>query len=179
LEIGIDAGDNFNAIRCAEKTGVDPANFANIQNVVECASDDFFSGNKRRFDLIFIDGLHHADVVGRDLRNALNCLHPGGAIVCHDLLPSDERMQMVPRETGLWTGDCWKAWVKLRAARPELSMFVAEMDYGVGLIFPEGGFKPPRIEIEEASLTWERFSQMKAEWLPLVPPSMISELAAA
>ena len=176
LEIGVEWGHNFNAIDCPEKVGVDPANLAGIPSVVESSSDDFFQSNQRRFDVVFIDGLHHADVVERDLRNSLRCLEPGGVIVCHDLLPADELMQKVPRETGIWTGDCWKAWVRLRAARPELCMFVLNIDYGVGLIYPDGDFQPPGIEIAEPALTWERFADRRSVWLPVVPPAALSEL---
>ncbi|MBM3297270.1 MAG: class I SAM-dependent methyltransferase [Candidatus Aminicenantes bacterium] len=97
-------------------------------------SDEFFAANKSSFDLIFIDGLHHRDQVERDILNALAVLNPGGTIVVHDCNPGDESMQVVPQSQEEWTGDVWKAWVKLRATRFDLRMFVVDVDYGCGVI---------------------------------------------
>jgi hypothetical protein len=50
------------------------------------------------------------------------------------MLPNSEATQQVPRIQAIWTGDCWKAWFKLKGTRKDLKMFVVESDWGVGVI---------------------------------------------
>lgn len=133
LEIG--QGDrikNFDWIECRTKIGVDPD--ISFNAAYRMTSDEFFARNKDSFDLIFIDGLHHADQVEKDIINALEVLNDNGTIVVHDCNPITEKMQIVPREQKLWTGDVWKTWVKLRATRPDLRMYVVDADFGCGII---------------------------------------------
>ncbi len=178
LEIGVGDGKSFAAIRCAHKESVDPAEGAYSEAAAthRMTSDVFFAQNTAKFDLIFIDGLHHADAVGRDLDNALAALNDGGMLVCHDLNPLSEAMQAVPRQVSEWTGDCWKAWVRLRCQRDDLIFAVADIDYGVGVIFT--GAKPPtpKLAVNPDDLNWPGFVQNRREWLPLIPPGRLSEV---
>jgi hypothetical protein len=177
LEIGIGDGANFDAIRCAQKQSVDPGSVEALRPASQSmTSDQFFALNTETFDLIFIDGLHHADVVERDIRNSLARLNPGGMIVCHDINPSSEVMQRVPREQAEWTGECWRAWLRIRAERDDLTMFVIDTDYGVGVIYPDGAAKTPRLLVKEDEEDFAAFQACKVGWLPLVPEE---ELAAA
>lgn len=109
LEIGVqNPANNFDKIKCTNKTGVDP-NVADNIFVYEGTSDNFFEGyGDRHYDLIFIDGLHHADQVKRDFENSLKCLNDNGFIVLHDVLPENEQGTKVPRETKVWWGDVYK-----------------------------------------------------------------------
>ena len=135
LEIGVYDKKNFNAVKCKFKVGVDPD--PKVKATYVMTSDEYFNpkiGKIIPYDLIFIDGLHHADQVLRDINNAISCLSPGGTIVVHDCNPTTEEMQIVPRMQGEWTGDVWKAWQELRATRSDLKMFVYDVDYGVGII---------------------------------------------
>jgi predicted O-methyltransferase YrrM len=112
LEIGICDGSNFENVKIDYKIGVDPD--SPCQNIIRKSSDDFFKDNTEKFDVIFIDGLHHSDQVYRDIINSLDCLNPSGLIICHDMLPTSEHMQEIPFRGGAWTGDCWKAFVKIK-----------------------------------------------------------------
>ena len=132
LEIGVYDGVNFRAVKCKRKIGVDPD--PKVGATFRLPSDEFFVVNRTTFDCIFIDGLHHADQVLRDINNSLACLNPGGTIVVHDCNPTSEAMQIVPRQQGEWTGDVWKAWQELRLTRRDLKMWVYDIDYGVGII---------------------------------------------
>jgi hypothetical protein len=163
LEIGVQHGVNFRAIECEDKVGVDPDKNSKATNFL--TSDLFFEMaiiKERKFDCIFIDGLHESDQVERDIVNALKCLKENGTIVVHDCNPSTEIMQRVPREVREWTGDGWKAWVKLRASGH--CRFVVDTDYGVGIIRKE--------KIGEAipfnEINWENFSNNKKAWLNLI-----------
>lgn len=162
LEIGIDSGDNFKDIICDNKIGVDPN--INAPCLFHMTSDDFFEQNKDRFDVIFIDGLHHADFVERDILSSLSALNDGGYIICHDMNPTNEIMQRVPREVNYWMGDCWKAWVKLRSTVDNLSMYVVDTDCGCGII-TRGRQDLLNINCE---LTYENFDINKKEWLNLI-----------
>ena len=47
--------------------------------------------------------------------------------------PQKKRSQVVP-QYGLWNGDCWKAFVKIRTEFNNLKMNVIDHDWGVGVI---------------------------------------------
>lgn len=167
LEIGVADGQNFNAIDCKHKTGVDPDTKAKAS--VFMTSDQFFKKNYFfRADLIFIDGLHIATQVYKDIMNSLDCLKDGGMILLHDMVPSSQAAQQVPRIQGEWTGDCWMAFVWLRATREDLSMFTINTDYGVGVIMKG---KQDLLEIKE-NLTYENLQRNKSQWLNLRHPAL-------
>ncbi len=170
LEIGVGNGQNYEAITIPHKEGVDPGGEEDWDGRItyKMTSDEFFAAHGgKRYDLIFIDGLHHAEYVERDILNALKSINEGGIIVCHDLNPGTELMQRVPRETAGWTGDCWRAWIKIRAERPELPMFVLEPDYGVGVIYPAG--QPISCEARlDHTMPFLEFVRKKQQLLPLV-----------
>lgn len=133
LEIGVFNGINFNHINCKNKLSVDP-DFSTPASL-HLTSDEFFKINFKKFDLIFIDGLHHFDQVYRDIINSLNSLNENGTIVCHDMNPMTREIQETPRKgNGFWTGDCWKAWLKLRSENENLLMRVVDVDFGCGII---------------------------------------------
>ncbi len=132
LEIGQGkAEDNFNWINCKIRIGVDPDPSCNASYCL--TSDEFFKLNKSTFDLIFIDGLHLQEQVYRDIINSLNCLNKNGTIVVHDCNPRNKATQIVPQKQGFWTGDVWKAWVKLRSERNDIEMIVVNKS-GCGII---------------------------------------------
>ena len=163
LEIGVDKGSVFNNVNITYKVGVDPDKKSHA--TVYSTSDNFFLTNKQYFDIIFIDGLHFSDQVYRDIENSLNFLNPNGFIVCHDLLPHNEIIQRVPRETNEWTGDCWKAWVKLRRSRSDLSMCVVDTDYGCGII----KFGSQHIIcVKDTDLIYGNFTKHKHEWMNII-----------
>jgi hypothetical protein len=105
-------------------------------DIVNKTSDGFFAElpENELYDIIFIDGLHHSDQVTRDIENSLNHLDINGTIVCHDMLPESEAMQIVPRESARWMGDCWKSWAHFRMTNSALSMLVIDSDCGLGII---------------------------------------------
>lgn len=133
LEIGTREGKNFNAINIEYKIGVDPDK--NAITHFKGTSDEFFASEfVRPFSIIFIDGLHEHEQVTRDILNSLDYLEEGGYIICHDCNPTTEIMQRVPRQSKQWTGDVWRSIADLRAQRDDLSVFVVDTDYGVGII---------------------------------------------
>ena len=59
---------------------------------------------------------------------------PWGAVVVHDCNPTARDAQTAAPSRALWLGTVWKAWAKLRSARPDLSMAVVDVDLGCGVI---------------------------------------------
>lgn len=88
----------------------------------------------KKYDLIFIDGLHLKEQVMKDIENSLHHLSPGGTIVCHDSFPSEEWLQIVPRQYQGWCGDTWKAIYSLIQNNPEMRIRVYPEDYGLAII---------------------------------------------
>lgn len=139
LEIGIQRGVCGAKVKARVKVGVDPQPFdaanRHYAAVYRQTSDNFFAGlpGDERFDVVLVDGLHHADQVLRDVENALQFLEVGGAVVMHDCNPQSELAQRVPREVRVWNGDCWQAMVWLRQ-RPGLDAFTIDADHGIGVV---------------------------------------------
>ena len=132
LEIGCYKNDLFSKVQIKNKTGVDPVSGGNIKKT----SDDFFKENKKKFDIIFIDGLHIYKQVKKDILNSIECLNNNGIILVHDCMPDSLSKQAVPRYKMLWNGDVWKAIVDLRQ-NENLEIFTCEMDQGIGVIRKE------------------------------------------
>jgi hypothetical protein len=163
LEIGMGPGTNFHSINCNYKICVDPSPQVPVSFVM--TSDDFFDQNNDSFDVIFIDGLHEAKQVYKDITNSLHILNEGGYIICHDMNPYCEIIQKYPQEQdGEWTGDCWKAWVKLKTEKNDLNMYVVDTDYGCGII-SRGA--QPLLECDD-NLTWNLLDSNRKKLLNLI-----------
>ena len=128
LEIGTFKDELFGHIKCEKKIGVDPVFGGNVRKT----SDEFFLENKQKFDLIFIDGLHHYNQVKKDIINSFNFLNDGGIILMHDCMPKDYYYQAVPRCQYEWNGDTWKAFLEFRA-KEFLDGYCCYADQGIGV----------------------------------------------
>jgi hypothetical protein len=143
LEIGVNDALCIRQIKAPHKDGIDPypgsevggGYFPEINYPI--SSDKFFElieEHDIKYDIIFIDGLHHSEQVDKDVANSLNHLMPNGTIVMHDCNPPEYEIQLVPRQTGIWNGDVWKSIVKLRCTNPNLQINVVDTDWGVGVL---------------------------------------------
>jgi hypothetical protein len=173
LEIGVrDPHQNFAKVRLLDKHSVDPHPRRPVTH--QMTSDQFFA--KRRaesplptYDLAFIDGLHVAGQVERDILNCLEHLSHGGSIVLHDCNPVTEDAQTDDYDGRKhWNGTVWKAWVKLRATRPDLSMWVVDIDEGCGVIRrgAQRVYNLPSLEYDQ--LRYDFLSANRREVLNLV-----------
>ena len=142
LEIGCDKDQSFSKIKIPHKVGVDPISGGTIR----ITSDNFYKTNKEKFDIIFIDGLHHYEQVIEDINNAIDILNDNGHILVHDCLPRTIAHQAVPRYRGSWNGDVWKSIVELRT-KTDLEVFTCEIDFGVGVIKKKINTSPLNIKI--------------------------------
>jgi len=140
LEIGVFQGENIRKVKAFHKDGVDPGHEGYVVPEVNypMTSDDFFDLLKGhediKYDIIFIDGLHHTDQVKKDIRNSLNHIVEGGFILLHDCNPVSYEAQLVPRQTIAWNGDVWEAFVDFKAHYPKMKCSVIDTDFGVGVI---------------------------------------------
>lgn len=148
LEIGVgNPENNFNLITIKNKYSVDPGyefelNLADYK----MTSDEFFLQlNKNnlalskniKFDIIFIDGLHLAYQVEKDIENAMKLLSKRGYIVMHDCNPPTEHHAREIYDFingpayGFWNGTTWKAFVKARTVYYSCCI---DSDWGVGIL---------------------------------------------
>lgn len=149
LEIGVREPDaNYNHINAHSKHSVDPGiEFKENPVDFKLTSDSFFEKLERKeilvdenkFDVIFIDGLHLADQVDKDTKNALNFIKDDGFIVLHDCNPPTQwhareeyGFQLTPAK-GYWNGTTWKAFLKWRFNAIVNSCCV-DTDWGVGIL---------------------------------------------
>ena len=144
LEIGCDDNLLFDRIKIENKIGVDPRQGGNIKKT----SDEFFKGNEKKFDFIFIDGLHEFEQVNKDIENSLKSLNNNGMILLHDCLPRKMDVQAVPRYRHHWTGDVWKSIVKFRHYH-DLTIQTILMDMGIGVIQKSKNLNPLSLKIND------------------------------
>jgi hypothetical protein len=164
LEIGVfDPNKNFNKIKIPFKISVDPGKEGLSEATYTLTSDEFFKQNTEKFDIIFIDGLHESEQVYIDIMNSLDALEDGGTILTHDMNPQKKRSQVVPQVPGLWNGDCWKAFVKIRTEFDNLKMNVIDHDWGVGVIR-----RGQQELLKNVNYTYEDFDLNRNEWLNLI-----------
>jgi len=184
LEIGYYKGWSFDQIFCEKKLAVDPnpcknswqetypygVSFEDSGLIYKQTSDDFFNlwrGSK--WDIVFIDGLHEAKQVEKDIMNSLNHLSPGGTIVLHDCNPP-EYLHTTTGINGCWTGDAYKAWVKFRYEHPEYITYTVDTDWGVGVIeTPYEIYSNDGVGKLTKILDWQEFDKERKELLNLIP----------
>lgn len=149
LEIGVrNPADNFEKIKATTKYSVDPGIEFEANPVdFKVTSDVFFEGLRNGtflqptilFDVIFIDGLHLAEQVDRDIDNALQFLKEDGFVVLHDCNPltewhaREEHNYTISPAGQQWNGTTWKAFLKARY-RTDVSSCCIDTDWGVGVI---------------------------------------------
>lgn len=170
LEIGVFKGENIREIKAIHKDGVDPGleGYTPPEVNYPITSDDFFNLIKEhdeiKYDIIFIDGLHHADQVEKDIKNSLNHLVKGGFILLHDCNPVSYEAQLIPRQTIAWNGDVWKAFVNFKFNNPLYPCCVIDTDFGVGVIKNSGEKYKMKTKIDN----YEYFNSNKKELLNLI-----------
>jgi hypothetical protein len=164
LEIGVFNPDhNFNHIQVPDKYSVDPDPKAGAD--LRMTSDKFFTISKGiQFDLIFIDGLHHAEQVKRDIINAWEYLNTGGVIVIHDCNPPTEATTCVPRGAQReWCGDVYKVICQLG---PDAKQTV---DFDYGCCFMRKWKDDQKLWwLHDEDTSWDDFDKKRKDLLNLI-----------
>lgn len=148
LEIGVrNPDDNFNKVNASTKYSVDPGVEFDANPVdFKLTSDAFFESIKMgeilsgvKFDVIFVDGLHLADQVERDIQNSLEFIKEDGFVILHDCNPlsvwhaRELYDYKLSPAGGHWNGTTWKAFAKARL-RTDISSCCIDTDWGIGII---------------------------------------------
>ena len=120
LEIGTHFGWNYDYINIENKECCDPDN-SHHEMTYHMTSDEMFAKMPldKKYDIIFIDGLHNELYVHRDIINSLKHLNPGGIICVHDTYPrkyslTTEKYIGKELKEECWNGNVWKAIVNLQ-----------------------------------------------------------------
>jgi len=173
LEIGVrDPNENFNNIIIKNKDGVDPFPVTPVKYQV--TSDLFFSDyvNNKKYDIIFVDGLHTSEQVYKDIKNSLMCLNNDGFIVIHDCNPTLEyhtrSYDEYLKHRGIWNGDVFKGFIKIKNELPEYSCFVVNEDYGCGVITKKKILNNNTIDLNIDDINWEFFNKNRIKLLQLI-----------
>jgi hypothetical protein len=182
LEIGVRNPDaNFNKIKANKKYSVDPGvEFKPNPVDFKMTSDLFFQklsanevlSNKIQFDVIFIDGLHLAEQVDRDIENSLKYIKDDGFIVLHDCNPPSEwhaRERYNYRHTpavDYWNGTTWKAFLKWRFV-PSVNSCCIDSDWGIGVLSKKQQIGK-NIQSQNSFFEFAVFNNNRKEYLNLI-----------
>jgi hypothetical protein len=201
LEIGYFKAWSFDNVKCDFKIAVDPnpsktpeQESAPLQSIIvdpphaiyKMTSDDFFSHpaiqrdfRDHKWDIIFIDGLHEARQVMRDITNSLKYLNEGGTIILHDCNPPTYQHVTTGDPGGNWNGNVYEAVMDFRDKyEGDYSFYCVDTDWGVGVIrkrdFCIDLFHPYTIGIRMAMpidrfpTEWDFFDAARKEILSLI-----------
>lgn len=138
LEIGTFNGDNYESINIENKECCDITDelYQNITYLM--TSDEMFhimpAGKK--YDIIFIDGMHTEEYVDRDIINSLKHLNKGGVVCVHDVLPISPKSSIDYTDLEYnrdWVGTSYKSICKLNNENLEYYT-VDNGDFGLTII---------------------------------------------
>ena len=190
LEIGVrNPADNFNRIHASTKYSVDPG-LEFKENPVDfvLTSDQFFdqlrAGKVLKadilFDVIFIDGLHTAEQVDRDIKNALEFIKEDGFIVLHDCNPPtesharEEHKYEISPAMQFWNGSTWKGFMKWRS-NEKLQSCTIDTDWGVGIISKSKELGN-HTELKNDFFEFSVFNNQRKEFLNLISFDELKQL---
>lgn len=154
LEIGVNKGATFLAIKAERKVAVDPVFRFDYEDedrkdssaqFFQVTSDAYFGSlvdRDERFDVIFLDGLHESGQTLRDLINATRFLAEDGVIVIDDVIPvtyqaslPDHRKSIQLREAlGVvdksWMGDIYRVAAFVASYFQQFQFALIEQNHG-------------------------------------------------
>lgn len=176
LEIGVFDGGNIRKIKCKHKDGVDPGVEGVIDDNVTFAitSNEFFdkiAPTIEKYDIVFIDGLHHSEQVDLDIENALKYTNDNGIIILHDCNPPTLGHALVPRQQLAWNGDVYKSILKFQKNNTQHTYYTVDADWGIGVIV-KNKLQENTVSAEKYDLgisNWDFFNKNRSELLNLIP----------
>ena len=172
LEIGCDNDENFSKVIIKNKIGVDPLKGGTLR----MTSDEFFRENKKKFDLIFLDGLHTYEQTIKDIDNSLKFINTNGVILIHDCLPKKIWNQIVPRIYGHWNGDVWKAIVHSRTY-DHADTYTCIADHGLGVVFKRKNSNPLILDLKNfKKLKFSDYYNNHNKYMNLVSHEKLEEI---
>jgi hypothetical protein len=183
LEIGVFEGGCIRKIECEIKHGVDPGVEGIVADEVNfnMTSDEFFNqidSNDVKYDIIFIDGLHHFPQVDVDIINSLKHTQDNGVIILHDCNPPTIEHSLVPRVQLAWNGDVYKSVLSFQSKTNNHSFLTVDTDWGCGIIIKNKKlFTTHTSEFyDEGINNWDFFNINRKKLLNLVTPQEFLDL---
>lgn len=172
LEIGTRDGECFEKISCKHKECVDiEYKYSGLTHL--CSSDEFFEYNKRKYDVIFIDGNHEEEFVDKDIINSLKVLDVGGVIVMHDCRPLNKDDLTPP---GRYNGTVYKSFIKARHCLSGIATCVVNEDEGCGVIIKvSNDINCFNNKLPEEYYNFDTYLQNKHQILNLIECSKLDE----
>ena len=170
LEIGVENGLCMQSVTCPLKFGVDPNPLKPEFVTHKMTSDEFFSKESFKFDIIFIDGLHLSEQVDKDIENSLLNLSEGGSIVLHDTNPVNEEWASRTIRPINWNGDVYCSIIKLKYEYPSIDYFTVNTDFGVTVLHRVKETQKQKIQNLDLTekLNWNYFEKNRKENLNLI-----------
>jgi hypothetical protein len=203
LEIGVFNGHVFFRVKTGSKIAVDPQFrfdtsrkigklFVNPYNLVnryfEKTSDDFFRDDapglfeEKMIQISLVDGMHEYAYALKDVENILNYMTDDAVIVLHDCNPATKEMAISFDEwkaidyNSKWNGDVWKAILHLRSLRSDVTAFVLDCDFGLGVVVKKKNDHPlPFTKADIDRFTYEDLAANRETWLGLKPANYFYE----
>ena len=183
LEIGVFEGGNIKKIDCPHKDGVDPGAEGVIAPEVNynMTSNEFFekhAPNNEKYDIVFIDGLHHHKQVTIDIDNALLYTTDNAIIVLHDCNPISLNHTLIPRIQAAWQGDTYKAVLEFQKNNTKHLYFTIDYDWGLGVIVKNHPIsnKLYAEEYDRAIIDWTYFEHNRKQLLNLLSINNMEDL---
>jgi hypothetical protein len=165
LEVGIRQGHSLALAHCPS-IGIDPRFTLEPKfglttegrdppvHLFETTSDRFFEKQDAlqilqlpHVDFLFLDGMHQADFLMRDIINAERLAAPQSIIALHDCVPIDIAMTLSRQERALsappvvypnfWAGDVWRVIPIIKKYRPDIVLHVMDA-HPTGLVLMTG-----------------------------------------
>lgn len=182
FEIGVRHGRSL-ALAAGTAVAVDPAPELTVQppagaTVYRETSDFFFLGKAqqalaRGVDLAFIDGMHRAEYVLRDIMNVERFARPTLAAAIDDVFPSHPLQAERDRRSRVWCGDVWKIAYVLARHRPDL--LVLRLDVEPAGLLLVAGFDPGNKALRE---NYNPIARELVYQSPQVPPEVLNRQGA-
>jgi hypothetical protein len=173
LEIGVYIpADNFDLIKASNKESVDPRPLGKCSYIM--TSDEFFMNyvGDKKYDVIFVDGLHTAEQSYKDVQNAIKHLNESGFIVMHDCNPPTE-YHIRPYEEylkngGQWNGTVFRGFIRLKNELSDWCCFVIDEDWGCGILTKRKILENKQFNYNKYNFSWEEFNKNRNELLQLI-----------
>ena len=175
LEVGVyHPAFNFNKIKCPNKEAIDPSPLDKTGITYLTTSDEAFKiikSKNKKYDIIFIDGLHSETQVDKDIQNSLDCLKTNGTIVLHDCNPptpihGGRSHDLAKKYTnGQWNGTVYKSIIKFN--NNNTCCCVIDTDWGCGIIRPNLQNRPVIMDFKPLLIDWDYFDDNRKALLNL------------
>jgi Methyltransferase domain len=188
LEIGVGTGDTFFKISAPNKVAVDPAfefksEMAPRGPGIEyhsVTSDEYFGSivnPTKRFDVIFLDGLHTFEQTLRDLLNAIHYLTPQGVIVVDDVIPSSFHASLPNHKRSValrralnpddpdksWMGDVYKVVFFVDAFLQQFRFATVRENHGQLILWRHAGVRSSTVQRSMSEIVNLQFDSVKLE----------------